>query len=480
MNIKKLVGTILIACIGGLVAILAYTYIAGGYNSGTQDRTDTNDIRYSGIPVNFTMSEYGDFTYAAGKSVNAVVHVMTQYTKTTTYRNPLYDFFFGDGGIRQYEEPVITSGSGVIISDDGYIVTNNHVVDRSEYIEVVLNDKRSFPAKLVGRDLTTDLALLKIDAKNLSYLKYGNSDELKVGEWVIAVGNPFNLTSTITAGIVSAKARNINILSNKYAIESFIQTDAVVNRGNSGGALVNTKGELVGINTAIYSNTGSFLGYSFAIPVCIVKKIVDDIIEYGEVQRAYMNVSIRDIDQKLAGELNLDKIQGVYITSVNKGGAGDKAGMKQGDVIVKIADHYVNNVPEMQEQLSKYRPGDKINISVKRDGKIKGLLVTLNNKMGNTGIVRSEIIASLGAKFQEVSLDEKKKLKLDHGLKIVELGRGKLKQAGIEEGFIVTSINRKPIYKVDDINDILDKSKEGVIFEGVYPSGVTAYYAFGM
>ena len=482
MNIKNILTTILVASIGGIIAVFAYSFFTKNYENKTITVPQTNS---QFIKTSLPLSDQSgniDFTFAAEKSINAVVHVKTQYMLADkySYGNSFFDFFFGERSYTQPPRPVLGSGSGVIISENGYIVTNNHVIEKSDNIEVILNDKRTYSAKLVGTDPTTDIALLKIDEKNLPSITYGNSDELKIGEWVLAVGNPFNLTSTVTAGIVSAKARNINILSKNFAIESFIQTDAVVNHGNSGGALVNTKGELVGINTAIASNTGSFTGYSFAIPVNIVKKIVADIIEFGEVQRAFIGASIMNIDAKLAEKLGLDKIEGIYVAEVNEGGAAMHAGIKKNDIIIKIEDIFVNNVPELLEQISKYRPGDKINITVKRNNKTKQYLVTLRNKLGNTKIVKTEVISVLGGNFEDITSKEKHRLQLNYGVKIVELGAGKLKNAGIKEGFIITRINRKPVYKVDNIKYILKNINGGVLIEGVYPNGTFAYYAFGM
>ncbi|MBI4645411.1 MAG: trypsin-like peptidase domain-containing protein, partial [Bacteroidia bacterium] len=419
-----------------------------------------------------------DFTIAASKSVNAVVHVKTQYDQPG-YSNPIYDFFFGD--IYQYTPPqrIINSGSGVIISANGYIVTNNHVVASSEYIEVVLNDKRSFKAEIIGTDPKTDIALLKIEADNLPFLVYGDSDALQVGEWVLAAGNPFNLTSTVTAGIVSAKARNLNILS-KFAIESFIQTDAAVNPGNSGGALVNTNGELVGINTAIASNTGSFTGYSFAIPVNIVKKIVSDIIEFGEVQRAYLGVYPVDIDAVLASKLGINKIEGVYIEGISENGAAADGGIKAGDIITQIGNVQVNNVSELQEQISRYRPGDKINVNILRESNKQESIITLKNRYGGTNIYKSGEMQIMGAKLGVISNEEKRKLHINNGLKIIELNDGKLKEVGIKKGFIITRVNRELVFNSEELEIILENAKGGILIEGIYPNGMTAYYTFGV
>lgn len=475
MNTKKIFGTLIVAAIGSFFGILAYAFLVK--DNPHAHLLDTKaDVKFANyVPDN--LSGLVDLTDAAEKSIHAVVHVKTQYMQNASSGNPLFDFFYGQ---QQYQVPVQSSGSGVIISEDGYIVTNNHVIDNSDYIEVVLNDKRSYQAKLIGRDETTDIALLKIEQKNLPYLMYGNSDNLKIGEWVLAVGNPFNLTSTVTAGIVSAKARNINILTKQYAIESFIQTDAAVNPGNSGGALVNTSGELIGINTAIASKTGSYVGYSFAIPVNIVKKIIADLLEFGEVQRAYMGVTIQDIDSKVAEQLKLEKIEGVYVNGLSQQGAADNAGMQTGDIILKIKDIAVNTVSELLGQLSKYRPGEKVTVVIKRNGTVKDISITLKNYNGDTNIIKTETFTAIGAKFQDLTPDDKKKFGLRFGLKITELGNSKLKSAGIQDGFIITYFNRQPIKSFNDFQENLNKTHGGVYIEGMYPNGMTATYVFGL
>ena len=317
-----------------------------------------------------------DFTQAAERSVEAVVHVKTKYYRQQQYVDPFYQFFFGRP--KQSQQPsAMASGSGVILSNDGYIVTNNHVIEDANEIEVVLNDKRTFTAKLIGTDPNTDLALLKIEATDLPTIEIGNSDDLRVGEWVLAVGNPFNLTSTVTAGIVSAKARSINILNSDMKIESFIQTDAAVNPGNSGGALVNTRGELVGINTAIASQTGSYAGYAFAIPTAIMQKVVADLRQYGTVQRALLGIRMLDITQQVKDQLSLESMEGVYVGEVISGSAADKAGMKAGDVIVQVDGRPINASSQLQEQIGRKNPGDQITILVRRGQRSVTLQVTL-------------------------------------------------------------------------------------------------------
>ena len=317
-----------------------------------------------------------DFTQAAERSVEAVVHVKTKYYRQQQYVDPFYQFFFGRP--QQSQQPsAMASGSGVSLSNDGYIVTNNHVIEDANEIEVVLNDKRTFTAKLIGTDPNTDLALLKIEATALPTIEIGNSDDLRVGEWVLAVGNPFNLTSTVTAGIVSAKARSINILNSDMKIESFIQTDAAVNPGNSGGALVNTQGQLVGINTAIASQTGSYAGYAFAIPTAIMQKVVADLRQYGTVQRALLGIRMLDITQQVKDQLSLESMEGVYVGEVISGSAADKAGMKAGDVIVQVDGRPINASSQLQEQIGRKNPGDQITILVRRGQRSVTLQVTL-------------------------------------------------------------------------------------------------------
>jgi S1-C subfamily serine protease len=353
---------------------------------------------------------------------------------------------------------------------------------------VHLNDNRSFDATVVGRDPSTDLALLKIEATRLPTLEYGDSDAVRVGEWVLAVGNPMNLTSTVTAGIVSAKARTLNLLQydpsrDIIPVESFIQTDAAVNPGICGGALVNTRGELVGINTAIQSSTGAFTGYSFAVPVNIVKKVTNDLLEYGTVQRAYIGVQIRNIDQELAAVLDLSPIRGVYVDGLVEDGAAREAGMAEGDVIVRVANVAVNTVPQLQEQVSRFRPGDRVNVTVLRDGRERTMNVVLKGRNGKTTLASGEanrVSNLLGAELVAASKDELKALDIEHGVKVRSLHAGKLRSSGVREGFIITRMDQEPVREPRDLDRLLAKKKGGVLIEGIYPNGTRAYYGMGL
>ncbi|NQU85309.1 MAG: Do family serine endopeptidase [Mariniphaga sp.] len=440
---------------------------------------ENQPIKYTALPDDVE-GQLPDLTFAAENSIHAVVHIMTQSVRGgwSGGENPILDFF---GYRYRQQEPQIARGygSGVILSDDGFIVTNNHVIENAQKIMVVLNDKREYEAELIGTDPTTDVALLKIDSNDLPFLKYGESNELKLGEWVLAVGNPFNLTSTVTAGIVSARARNLGINNDNLSIEAFIQTDAAVNPGNSGGALVNQNGKLVGINTAIASRTGTYSGYSFAVPVSIVKKVVNDLKEFGEVQRALIGISIRDITAELAEANDFDRIEGVYVADVTENGAAREAGIKRGDVIISVANTKVNSGAELQEKVSQFRPGDDISVLVKRNNSEKHFTVTLRNKHGDTQIVRDNITV-LGAEFEEISNREKERLEISYGIKINNLNDGKLKDAGINEGFIVTNVNKKPIYEVNDFKREIGNARGGILVEGIYPTGETAYFVFGL
>jgi len=488
MKAKKILATFLVAATGGFFAIGA-TFFVSKINHKRISVQPETPVQLASYSSSRPLSGNVDFVNAAALSVHAVVHITTEYQQ----KNSIYDDFYGGAldpwgffnnpNFQYKQEPIKASGSGVILSDDGYIVTNNHVVQDASSIEVTLNDKRTYDAKIIGTDPGTDLALIKIDEKELPFLAYGNSDSVKVGEWVLAVGNPFNLTSTVTAGIISAKARNLNILGKNSSIESFLQTDAAVNPGNSGGALVNTSGQLIGINAAIASNTGSYLGYSFAIPVNIVKKVVEDFLQFGEIQRAYLGVSFEEIDSKLAKEKGLSKVKGIYVTSVVENGSAKEVGIKIGDVITKIGASEVNSSSELQEAIITHRPGDKVVVSYTSNGEEKDVTVTLKNQDGGTGIVKkdeSSVVSLLGATFENISTDDMRNLGLNYGIKISKLDAGLLRNAGIREGFIITSVDKKPIKSKEDLVTALKDKKGGVLIEGFYSNGMRAYYGFGM
>lgn len=481
---KKLAGALAIAIAGGLVALGLYNWLG-------KEHSKVVYIQQDYVPaqrVNYAPTIGLDFTEAAEKTVNTVVHIRTEYERKSSY----YDYFFDFRELFQVPQPrnrsirpIVATGSGVIVSPEGYIVTNNHVVAEANYIEVTLNNKRTYEARIIGTDPTTDLAVIKVDDKALPFILYGNSDQVRLGEWVLAVGNPFNLTSTVTAGIVSAKARNINILANPEgnSIESFIQTDAAVNRGNSGGALVNINGELIGINAAIASNTGSFTGYSFAIPVNIVRKVVDDLLEFGAVQRGYLGVSIRELDSKFAEEKSIKDLRGIFINGITKEGGAERAGLKEGDIILKVNGFEVNHTSELLERVGQHRPGDKINVLVRRGEKEIPFDVVLRNQENTTSPLAkndADIMKSLGASLVPVDAATAKRLGIQHGVSVQALQKGKLSEAGIREGFIIMSIDNRPVKTAEDIQRILGGRSGGVLLEGVYPNGIRAYYGFGL
>ncbi len=432
-----------------------------------------------------------DFTEAAGRTTPSVVHVKTKVNpdRSARGRNPLRYFFDDEqwqGPRGRPNRPRQGSGSGVIVSSDGYIVTNNHVVSKADEIRVTLQNKRTYEAEKVGHDPMTDIALLKIDKKGLTPIQIGNSDSVQVGEWVLAVGNPFNLSSTVTAGIVSAKARNINILKDRAAIESFIQTDAAVNPGNSGGALVNLDGELIGLNTAIASPTGTYAGYAFAVPSNLMRKVVKDLKKYGIVQRGYLGVSIRKVDSETADKLGLNSLNGVYIAGVQEGSAAQEADLQKGDVIIGVNDKKVESPPELQQMIAQHRPGDQVTIHYLRDGKKRKTMITLKNKNQNTQLLTKKkvnVIELLGAKFEPLTKEQKKKLDVDHGVQVTSLSQGSIrKYTNMREGFVITHVKRKPVDSVDELISIVEDNKdEGVMVQGFYPGQPgTYYYAFGL
>lgn len=490
-----ILGLLLAAVLGGIVVLTGFRYLMPtqkAYESFEQKQ----NVRFSSyLPDStFTVPEGLNFIYAADRVRPAVVHIKTSYDAAAISDSDaeeegfegLFRDFHGDmpfGGQFGSPMPRESAGSGVIISPDGYIATNNHVVENASKIEVVLDDKRSYEGIVVGTDPTTDLALIKIKDEALPFVKYGNSDVVKVGEWVLAVGNPFDLTSTVTAGIVSAKGRNINILrdKNNMQVESFIQTDAAVNPGNSGGALVNLRGELVGINTAIATSTRFSQGYSFAVPVTLVKKVMDDLLKYGEVQRALLGVQIRpDIDAAFAKEKGLKSLKGVYVDEVNESSAARQAGIKSGDVIKKINEIEVNSSAELQGMVATYRPGDKVKVMYERDGKEYTTTVILKNSMGSTSIVKRAAIREegiFGAVLQSVSEEEKQKLKIEGGVKIMKLKPGKMMDADLKEGFIITRVDKKLVKTPADVMRSIQNNADAILIEGIYPNGTKGYGA---
>lgn len=445
----------------GIIFTIRYIDVINPSYTSIQEKQKTTFVNYPGDSAVRVQRAF-HFGDAAKMITPAVVHIRTIYGSGEFSLNPLKQYL---------NPPARSSGSGVILTDDGYIVTNNHVIEDATQIEVVMNNNQRFYAKLIGKDPSTDLALLKIKARNLPFVKYGDSDLITPGEWVLAIGNPFDLNSTVTAGIISAKARNIGILRdrNNLQVESFIQTDAAVNPGNSGGALVNLKGELIGINSAIATSTGNYAGYSFAIPVSLVKKIVDDLLEFGTVQRGLLGVQIIDVSAELAENRSLDVVQGVYITRVNQNSAAEEAGIISGDVIVAIDNHAVNSVSELQEWVARNRPGKSITVTFIRDGETKSVLTTLKNFEGSDEVEEPKIEYELeGATFEDISYRNLTKLNIDGGVLIKHLSEGKWKKAGIKEGFIITHIDKVPVDDVEDLNRTLNFKSGGILVEGIY------------
>lgn len=490
---KQFLSMVTASILGGAISL-------GTYTNFIQEDTSLKNIennkpvaftKYENTPsrANYSVPDGLNFVSASEKTTPSVVHIKTYADANAMRQNTprfFHDFFQdprSEGGGQ------LGSGSGVIISEDGYIATNNHVIDGASKIEVVLEDKHTFTATLVGTDPTTDLALLKVEPESsLPYLKFGNSDNVKVGEWVLAVGNPYELTSTVTAGIVSAKARSINILRSRsnLAVESFIQTDAAVNPGNSGGALVDLNGSLIGINSAIASKTGSFTGYSFAIPSELVKKVMEDLKEFGAVQRALIGVQIQDIDQKIADEAGLEKISGIAVMGINPQGAASEAGIETGDIITDINGEEVSTVSELQEYIARKRPGDIVKVTVNRNGKDKEFDVKLKNKENTTDIVSApkstaEAIEALNAEVQPLSDKKAAALGINGGLEITKLEpNSKLAKAGIQEGFIITRVDRERVLSIDDLGNALRGKSGGILLEGIYPNGEREYIGIGL
>jgi serine protease Do len=486
MKGKYLFGAFVMAIFGAFIALFVYTRWIDN-PSDRLTRVSSELMIPESRPILTSLGEQVaqvDLTYAAEQTVHAVVHVRTSTMVSSQYNNPIMEWFYGNNN-RQPRE-MRGYGSGVIISPDGYIITNNHVIENAEKVNVTLNDNREFEAQVVGHDANSDIALLKIKADNLSYIKYGDSDQLKLGEWVLAVGNPFNLTSSVTAGIISAKGRSLDFSGDEdnRRIASFIQTDAALNPGNSGGALVNTKGLLVGITSAIISPSGAYAGNSFAIPVNLVKKIVDDLRQFGEVQRAYLNVNIRDVTSELVEKenLKLNAVKGVFIDAVNQGGSAYDAGLKDKDVIVGLNGYSVGSVSELQEQLGKYRPGDKVDVTFVRSGKENTMPVVLKNYANNTKVVapgESDGAGTVfGAKLESISSGDKDNYNIDYGVKVAELGDGRFRDLGIRKGYIILSINGKKVQTAADVRQVTNNEQNITSIEGIESNGTHFSYQF--
>ncbi len=488
---KKIGNLILAAILGSAISLGINFYLQKDSHPQNTPAQYTVPAKFTNNSKKYMAAGAVDFSQAAEKSVHAVVHIKSAsvvnhlvygYQK---YYDPLAELF-GLGGERYSRVPQnkqelrLASGSGVIISSDGYIVTNNHVIEDADELEVVTNDNKSFKAKVIGTDPSTDLAVLKIDAQNLPYLQFANSDDINVGDWVLAVGNPFNLSSTVTAGIVSAKARNINILKERTAIESFIQTDAAVNPGNSGGALVNLNGDLIGVNSAIASPTGAFAGYSFAIPSNIVAKVTEDLIKFGVVQRAFLGVQLAELDAQSAQDLGIDRTQGVYIVNVAPNGAAKDAHLKPNDVISKVNNKEIKSQSQLLEQLSQFRPGDQINLEIIRNNKSINVPVVLKNREGTTEIVKNDaeyIFNKLGIRLKELTADERAQYSINSGILVESIGKGKIKESTkMQEGFVILKANGKSVKNKKQFMDILRNSEGSLLLEGFYPGYYGQYY----
>lgn len=487
MNSKTLLTLVTVSVLSAVAAIGGYKALETKTENPTIAIQNEQPVRYANFTDAAAPVPAGlDFTYAAGRSTPGVVHVTSTSSRSNQGPQFIDPFdFFGGGGRNMQPQPRVASGSGVIISPDGYIVTNDHVISGADKVEVVLNDKQKYIAEVIGADPSTDIALLKVDAEDLAFLPFANSDSVRVGEWVLAVGNPFNLESTVTAGIVSAKGRNINILDDNAAIESFIQTDAAVNPGNSGGALVNIQGQLIGVNTAIASPTGTFAGYSFAVPANLVRKVVGDLKEFGLVQRGFLGVTIRDVGIDQMKELNLPDPNGVYVNEVLEGSAADDAGLKPDDVIRAINGMPINTTAKLQETVAQYRPGDKLNVDYIRNGKLSTTTVTLKNKNLGLELLSKETMQVddlLGVTFEELSDKDIRELGIKGGVQVKKIHDGAIRRyTDMREGFIITRIDREPVTSQKDMVEILKNKKGGVMLEGVYPDRKgTFYYAFGM
>ena len=486
----------LVAVSAGVAGVTAYSMMPEEQNKTLAfDEVFQVNPNMSLAALDATQMQPIDLTKAAESSVHAVVHIKSTQeskTQTVTVRDPFYEFFgdmFGNRGgqQRQVQTPErVGFGSGVIISQDGYIVTNNHVIDKADVISVKLNDGREYKGRIIGTDASTDLALVKIEGEDLPTIPVGDSDQLKIGEWVLAVGNPFNMASTVTAGIVSAKARSLGVDNN--GVESFIQTDAAINQGNSGGALVNARGELVGINSVLYSPTGAYSGYGFAIPTSIMTKVIADLKQFGVVQRAMLGIKGIAIDdeQQLMDEKTKNQVkelgasEGVWVREVVEGGSAAGV-LQENDVIIGIDGKRVKNFAGLQEALAKHRPGDKVTVKILRDKKEKSVDMVLKNEQGTTKVVKDADMEILGAAFREVPEDVKRQLRLSGGVEVTGVTEGKMKEAGVRKGFIILKANSQPVKSVEQLETIMKeatRSTEPVLFiNGIFPSGKRAYFA---
>lgn len=468
---KKNISTVLV----GLVAGFSGSFLFKQFNPDQHNVFINQETPTPIHAVDLRQSQIlnQDFSIASEQSTQSVVYIKTTVGSQQDQYNWFDYYFHGKGG------QSISSGSGVIYSQDGYIITNNHVIENASSIEVIHN-KHSYQAKIVGIDPSTDLAILKVEANDLPAVKIGNSSKLKIGEWVLAVGNPFNLNTTVTAGIVSAKARSINIVNSQFPIESFIQTDAAINPGNSGGALVNLQGELVGINTAILSKTGSYAGYGFAVPADIVVKITNDLIKFGEVQKAFLGASVSEINSDIAKKYKLSTFKGVLVANILPEGAAEQSGLSTGDVILKINNLPIDSKSHFDEAISYQSPGDKVNIIYTRDGQVKETTARLTNREGTTEFLKREIYTSktLGANFEKVSKVEKNKIGIENGVRIIKVTGGFFRRLGIEDGFIITHINRKAINTAEEIVETIENTRGRVIIEGVNSAGTKGYYSY--
>lgn len=479
--LKSIGRPIMFTAIGGLVALGAAhslgwtgkTVIIEDTNQGASQANLTADRPLPSAPT--------DFVAAAERTVEAVVHVKTTAERVQNYYNPFNDLFFGRPSTPEKFE-VEGSGSGVILTEDGYIVTNNHVIKGAKTIVVTTSNNDEYEAELIGADPTTDIALLKIEGNALTKVDVANSDKVRLGQWVLAVGNPFNLTSTVTAGIISAKGRDINIIDEQSAIESFLQTDAAVNPGNSGGALVNTAGELVGINTAISSRSGSFEGYSFAVPANLMLKVVNDLKEYGRVQRAFIGINYNEVTAALSEELNLEVNKGVYVANVISGGAADDAGIIKGDVIINVNGKSIASGADLTEALGQRRPGEKLSVVVNRSGKNKAFEVVLKNILGTTEMLtkEEELLRNFGAELEELSSTDKRRLGLRYGIRVSKILGGRFQKAGIPKDFIIVKLNNVYVENVESFERLVRQFNpgDGVLIQGFEPNGKANYYAF--